>query len=120
MPGQSVDATLALTFHPSMLSNTPTSPAIQVALKNNVGVFYFQLNLPLQVLFTESGAINRDEYGALWKAIQEEHFKDILLGGASDPASIQRKLQAQNLFYIARRAAGPQVRKKRFVCLTIN
>jgi len=108
MPGQTAESLLALAVHPSMQSNTPISTAIQVAVKNNVGVFYFQLNMPLQVLFTESGAINRDEYGALWKAIQDEHFKDISLGGVSDPAGIQKKLQAQNLFYISRRAAGPQ------------
>jgi len=106
MPGQSTDSLLPLSSHPSMFSNNIT-PVVQIALKNNIGVFYFQMNLNLNVLFVENGQLSKDNYLNLWKTIQEEHFKDININ-LSDANTIQRKLQSQNLHYVARRNVGPQ------------
>jgi AP-1 complex subunit beta-1 len=106
-PGQSVDTSLALTVNPSMMSSTPVNGAIQVALKNNVGVFYFQITLPLHVLFSEQGQINREEYPNYWGSIQDQFVKDLPF--SVDANNLQRKLQGNNVFYIAKRSVGAQV-----------
>jgi len=100
MPGQSADALLPLASHPSMLStSSPVSPFIQIAIKNNVGVFYYQMNLSLQILFQENGQQSREDYLQLWKSIQDEHLKDIQNITSSDSTLIQAKFQQKkNLF----------------------
>ncbi len=110
MPRQSADALLPLATHPSMLATTsPASPLIQIAVKNNMGVFYFQMNFPLQALFQENGQLSREDYLNLWKSISDEHLKDIP-NATADSTLLQTKLQQKNLFYIAKRNVGTQVR----------
>jgi len=93
LPGQSADALLPLATHPSMLApNAPSSPVLQIALKNSAGIFYFQMNMPIHVLFQENGQLSRDEYLGMWKANPEEHTKDIP-NVAMDSMLIQSKFQ---------------------------
>lgn len=76
MPGQSVETSLLLVQNPNLLnSSLPLNNIIQVAIKNNLGVFYFQLSIPLHILFNEKGQLSREEYIMKWKNIPEEHFK---------------------------------------------
>jgi len=102
--GQTGDAPLFITTHPVMLPppGTPFNNVIQMCLKNNTGKYYFQMGVPIHSLFTESGAVVREEYIPLWKSIPDEHFRD-LPPVNMDAESIQRKLQSSNLFFIARR-----------------
>jgi len=112
MPGQSVDASLLLGTHPNQLNpNPPTSNIIQIAMKVIIGeekVVYFQTQLPLHTLFLENGQLEREEYLNLWKNITEEHFKDITILASSEPNIIQKKLETNRLFYIARRTVQQQ------------
>jgi hypothetical protein len=114
MPGQSVEPSLLLGTHPNQHNpNPPLSNIIQVAMKATIGedkVVYFQLTLPLQTLFLESGQLEKEEYLNMWKSITEEHFKDITVLASSEPNIIQKKLEANRLFYIARRTIQQQVR----------
>jgi hypothetical protein len=104
MPGQSVETSLLLVQNPNLLnSSLPLNNIIQVAIKNNLGVFYFQLSIPLHILFNEKGQLSREEYIMKWKNIPEEHFKDITNILTFDPNTIQNKLQQYNIFYIASR-----------------
>eukprot|EP01117_Protostelium_nocturnum_P003683 TRINITY_DN14965_c0_g1_i1.p1 TRINITY_DN14965_c0_g1~~TRINITY_DN14965_c0_g1_i1.p1 ORF type:complete len:884 (+),score=412.82 TRINITY_DN14965_c0_g1_i1:63-2714(+) len=107
-PMQSVEASLPITSHPSMFNPGATpSPVVQIALKNNTGLYYFQVSVQLLSLLAENGEMGRDEYLALWKGIQDEHFRDIPLPNV-DPNALQAKLRAANIFYIASRSAGNQ------------
>jgi len=97
LPGQSADALLPLATHPSMLApNAPSSPVLQIALKNSAGIFYFQMNMPIHVLFQENGQLSRDEYLGMWKANPEEHTKDIP-NVAMDSMLIQSKFQQKKI-----------------------
>lgn len=107
MPNQSADSLLQLGTNPSMQSNTPVSNVIQIALKNNVGVFYFQMNLPLHVLFTEDGLLTKEDYLGQWRSIPDERFRDFMPLNP-DSNAIQNKLQSHNIFYVARRNVGSQ------------
>jgi len=110
-PGQSVDISLPITVHPTMLNmgtGAPASNIVQIAVKNNVGTFYMQATVPLHVLFSESGQISREEYVPFWKSISDENLQDISVIATREPDAIQGKLQKFNVFYVARRTVPGQ------------
>lgn len=101
-PGQSADQSLLMTLNPSLLNpSLPLSNIIQIAVKNNVGVYYFQANFPLHALFVEKASFPKADYLALWKSIDKEHFKDLPVSLSS--SQIQQKLTAHNFAYVANR-----------------
>jgi len=108
MPGQSVDSQIPITTHPTMLSQgQPVSPAVQICVKNNINKYFFQMMVPTHVLFTENGLVSKEEYLSLWKNVQHEHFVDIN-PTRLDRDEIQRKLQSNNVFYVAHRNVQQQ------------
>ena len=40
-----------------------------MAIKNNIDVFYFSATVPMHVLFTEDGEMDKKEFLASWKEI---------------------------------------------------
>lgn len=44
-------------------------PLYQVAVKNNIDVFYFSCTVPMHVFFTEDGEMDKKEFLASWKEI---------------------------------------------------
>jgi len=108
MPGQSIDSQIPITTHPTMLSQgQPMSPAVQICVKNNINKYFFQMMVPTQALFTENGLVSKEEYLGTWKNVQNEHFVDIN-PTKLDRDEIQRKLQSNNVFYIAHRNVQQQ------------
>lgn len=117
--GQSADASILLGTHPDRLNpNPPASNNIQIALKTVIGgadkILYFQMSLPLQVLFVENGQMGREEYLSLWKNTSGEHFQDVT-PSSNSPDVLQKKLEANRVFYIARRTVQQQVRNTRSI-----
>eukprot|EP01118_Nematostelium_gracile_P010909 TRINITY_DN3828_c0_g1_i1.p1 TRINITY_DN3828_c0_g1~~TRINITY_DN3828_c0_g1_i1.p1 ORF type:complete len:864 (+),score=270.43 TRINITY_DN3828_c0_g1_i1:134-2725(+) len=110
MPGQNLPVSLLLGHHPNQAVPGPISPVVQIAIKavisNTERVMYFQLSLPTQLLFMESGQLARDEFLSLWRSLGGESVKDIPLGFNADQA--QKRLEANRCFYIARRTVGNQ------------
>jgi len=68
MPGQKADASLQLNFTGQKAKMTPLN-ALQVAVKNSAGVFYFQCLVPVHVLFTEDGRVDQTEFMQLWQTV---------------------------------------------------
>jgi len=110
MPGQSAETSLVIGSHPNQFNpNPPTTNIIQIAMKiGDERVVYFQMQVPLQILFMETGQLARDEYLNLWKSISEEHFKDITVLASGDIDIIQKKFESNRMFYIARRTVQQQ------------
>lgn len=109
MPQQRADALLLLGTHPNMLNTAPPfSNVLQIAIKNNVDVFYFQVNIPIHVLLSENGQLGKEEYLAMWKGIVEERFRDIPTSVTANPELIQKKMQMNNFFYIARHKSASE------------
>lgn len=114
MPGLTSDATVPISFNQNQLSppGTPINPNVQMAIKiifqDQEKILYFQLAVPLPVLFSENGKLEREEYLNTWKAIAEEHFQDINIGFGLTSESIQRTLESHRIFFIARRSAQQQ------------
>jgi len=106
-PMQSVDTSLGVSTHPNMFGAGTAAPnLVQIALKNNTGVYYFQVLFPFNSILSEGGEVNRDEYLAIWRSIPEENFRDVQALG--DANSIQAKFRSNNVFWVAKRTAAPQ------------
>jgi len=108
MPGQSVDASVFMEMKPAMLAPGPASPVLQIAVKNNIEVFYFQITFPIWIAFLETGLLGRDEYLNLWRSIPEESSRDVSKMATTDPDLLLVKLQRFNIYYVARRNANNQ------------
>jgi AP-1 complex subunit beta-1 len=114
MPGMSGEATVPTVFNQTQLAapGTPVSNIIQMAIKATFQgqdkVLYFQMAIPIHVLFVENGKLDRDEYLGTWKTISEEHFRDINLGFGQNADTIQRRFESNRLFFIAKRSVQQQ------------
>ncbi|CAG08478.1 unnamed protein product, partial [Tetraodon nigroviridis] len=107
-PNQTVEATLPLSNVGPVMKMEPLTN-LQVAIKNNIDIFYFSCQYPISLLFVEDGKMERQVFLATWKDIPNDNesqfqVKDCHLN--SDAAS--NKLQASNVFTIAKRAVDGQ------------
>lgn len=107
-PNQTIDVSLPLSTSGPVMKMEPLNN-LQVAVKNNIDVFYFSCQYPLSLLFVEDGKMDRQVFLATWKDIPNENesqfqIKDIHLN--SDAAS--NKLQGSNIFTIAKRTVDGQ------------
>ncbi|KAM8866251.1 AP-1 complex subunit beta-1 isoform 4-T4 [Synchiropus picturatus] len=107
-PNQSIEVALPLNTVGPVMKMEPLNN-LQVAVKNNIDVFYFSCQYPISMLFVEDGKMERQVFLATWKDIPNDnesqfHIKDCHLN--SDAAS--SKLQGSNIFTIAKRTVEGQ------------
>ncbi|CAI5650322.1 unnamed protein product [Oreochromis niloticus] len=107
-PNQSIEVTLPLNTVGPVMKMEPLNN-LQVAVKNNIDVFYFSCQYPISMLFVEDGKMERQVFLATWKDIPNDNeaqfqIKDCHL--SSDAAS--NKLQGSNIFTIAKRTVDGQ------------
>jgi hypothetical protein len=76
-----------------------------VAVKNNVDVFYFLAECPLNVFFSPDGALEKSAYLAAWKDIPNESERVQQLGPlvTADSNALTDVMQRHNIFLIAKR-----------------
>lgn len=67
-PGQSLEYGLQLNTTGPVQRMEPLT-TLQVAIKNNVDVFYFACPIPIQVLFTEDGSLDKRVFLTTWRDI---------------------------------------------------
>ncbi|XP_003384157.1 PREDICTED: AP-1 complex subunit beta-1-like [Amphimedon queenslandica] len=80
---------------------------LQVAVKNNVGVFYFSCNIPAYTLFVEDGKMDRKVFLSSWKELPSSNeVQKTLSYPLADLDSVKTKLEANNVFIIAERTVG--------------
>ncbi|XP_069565476.1 AP-1 complex subunit beta-1 isoform X2 [Brachyistius frenatus] len=107
-PNQSIEVALPLSTVGPVMKMEPLNN-LQVAVKNNIDVFYFSCQYPISMLFVEDGKMERQVFLATWKDIPNDNesqfqIKDCHL--SSDAAS--NKLQGSNIFTIAKRTVDGQ------------
>jgi len=103
LPGQRADTVLPLNFSGQKMKMSPLN-ALQVAIKNNVQVFYFQCLIPLYVLFTEDGRLDVTEYTQLWQTTQGEQVVTVTgLSGYSSVDVFKNKFNANNMVVLTQR-----------------
>lgn len=102
-PGQSLEASLTLNTSGSVLKMDPLT-TLQVAVKNNVDVFYFACPIAAQVLFCEDGQLEKRVFLTTWKdipAMNEVQYTITDVNATAD--QIANKMTHNNIFTIAKR-----------------
>lgn len=103
MPSRSVQISVPIApGGPTQLMNPITR--IQMALKDSVGVFYFEDTIPMYMLFSENGAMEKSEYLTLWKEIPDEVDRTVTVPNTGyTPDSLANALRNYNLFLMAKK-----------------
>lgn len=84
-PGQSLEASLNLNTNGPVQRMDPLT-TLQVAIKNNVDIFYYACQIPIQILFGEDGQLDKRVFLTTWKDIPAANevrlsvFKYAILG----------------------------------------
>ncbi|KAL1139185.1 hypothetical protein AAG570_009244 [Ranatra chinensis] len=77
---------------------------LQVAVKNNIDVFYFACMIPMHVLFTEDGQMDKRVFLATWKDIPAQNEVQYTLNNVQLNADgVVQRMQQNNVFTIAKR-----------------
>jgi CRISPR/Cas system-associated exonuclease Cas4 (RecB family) len=81
---------------------------IQVAIKTELGVFYFNQPFPVQAAFTEDGKLADQEFLQQWKAVPDanESQQAVANRTAQTVDDIKARLAQFNLFYVASRTVN--------------
>lgn len=102
-PNQTVEISLPLNTVGSVLKMEPLNN-LQVAVKNNIDVFYFSTLYPLHVLFVEDGKMDRQMFLATWKDIANENEAQFQIRDCPlNTEAASNKLQSSNIFTVAKR-----------------
>uniref|UniRef100_A0A8C6NZI4 AP complex subunit beta n=1 Tax=Nothobranchius furzeri TaxID=105023 RepID=A0A8C6NZI4_NOTFU len=103
MPNQSIDASLPLNTIGPVMKMDPLNN-LQVAVKNNIDVFYFSVLIPLNIFFVEDGKMERQVFLATWKDIPNENELQYQIKECHLNAdTVSGKLQNNNIYTIAKR-----------------
>ncbi|KAJ3055615.1 hypothetical protein HK097_009942 [Rhizophlyctis rosea] len=89
-PGATVDVSLPLNTSGGVQRMEPVN-LLQIAVKNNVGVYYFSISIPIHVLFGNDGGAGA--FGSRWGdfALSSQQFTIQGLGGVQDLAGKLRR-----------------------------
>ena len=72
MPSQSINTSIPLNLTGPVQRMEPLTQ-LQVAIKNNIDVFYFSCMIPMQALFVEDGEMDKRVFLATWKDIPAQN-----------------------------------------------
>nr|XP_021189433.2 AP-1 complex subunit beta-1 [Helicoverpa armigera]XP_021189434.2 AP-1 complex subunit beta-1 [Helicoverpa armigera] len=101
--GAAADAPLALATTGPVQRMDPLNN-LQVAIKNNVDVFYFACLIPVHILFTEDGQLDKRVFLTTWKEIPAANEVQHTLSNVAGTAdSIAQKMTLNNIYTIAKR-----------------
>ncbi|XP_014283515.1 AP-1 complex subunit beta-1 [Halyomorpha halys] len=102
-PGTTHDCSLPLVTTGAVQRMDPLTN-LQVAIKNNIDVFYFACVIPMHVFFTEDGQMDKRVFLATWKDIPAQNEVQYTLTNVQSNADIVvQKMQENNVFTIAKR-----------------
>ncbi|XP_077806262.1 AP-1 complex subunit beta-1 isoform X26 [Macaca mulatta] len=102
-PNQTVEISLPLSTVGSVMKMEPLNN-LQVAVKNNIDVFYFSTLYPLHILFVEDGKMDRQMFLATWKDIPNENEAQFQIRDCPlNAEAVSSKLQSSNIFTVAKR-----------------
>ncbi|KAL1501451.1 hypothetical protein ABEB36_006768 [Hypothenemus hampei] len=102
-PGQSLEYSLPINPSGPVQRMEPLM-TLQVAIKNNVDVFYYACQIPIQVLFIEDGSLDKRVFLTTWRDIPSANEMQYNLNdikGTTD--SVSNKMTLSNIFTIAKR-----------------
>lgn len=102
-PGASHECSLPLGTTGAVQRMEPLNN-LQVAVKNNIDVFYYASLVPMNVFFVEDGQMDKRVFLATWKDIPAQNEVQYTLTNIQCNAdAIVQKMQQNNVFTIAKR-----------------
>jgi len=102
-PGMSHECSLPLATTGAVQRMEPLNN-LQVAIKNNIDVFYFACQVPMNVFFTEDGQMDKRVFLATWKDIPAQNEIQYTLSNVQCNAdAVVQKMQQNNVYTIAKR-----------------
>lgn len=102
-PGQSIEVSIAMNTTGAVQRMDPLNN-LQVAIKNNIDVFYFACIIPMNVFFVEDGQLDKRVFLSTWKDIPAQNEVQYTLNGVIMTADqVVQKMQQSNVFTIAKR-----------------
>jgi len=91
----------------SLLSGTPaTNPLfLQIAIKNSLDIFYFNVPFDLSVVLLEATSIGRDQFTQIWQGVGEgrQHAVSGSANVSVSPEEVKARLALDNVHYVAQR-----------------
>ncbi|KFD50335.1 hypothetical protein M513_08835 [Trichuris suis] len=108
-PGQNYDVRLKLATT-GAVQKMDNLLELQVAVKNDIDIFYFACIVPINVLFTEDGQMDKRLFLQAWKDIPAENEVQFAVPNLKrfSPDDICTTLQRNNVFTVARRSVENQ------------
>lgn len=104
MPNQSINVSIALAPNSGPVQRMNPLTNLQVAVKNNVDVFYFSCVVPMHILFTEDGEMEKRTFLATWKDIPVQNEVQYEITDVQHNAdTVSQKLRNNNIFTVAKR-----------------
>jgi hypothetical protein len=102
-PNQSVSTQLTLNTTGSILRMDPLTN-LQIAIKNNLDVFYFNSLVPIHVYFVNEGEMDKMTFVQTWQEIPESNEIKHQLQNANNLSidDLQNKLRLNNIHTITR------------------
>jgi len=102
MPGQSATGNMPVVCNGPMAD---MKGVVQMAIKNNVKVFYFQDTCDLTCFLSADGRLDKGDFLNQWKSIAAESRSDVhgLPPAAENIDAVCAKFEASSIFFIARR-----------------
>jgi len=106
-PGQSHEVVLQMTPGSLLSNSAPTNPLfLQIAVKNSLDIFYFNVPFDLPAVLLENGGCAKEEFTQVWQKVGEG--KQHLVSGNADrsltPDSVKSALMDDNVTYVAQRS----------------
>lgn len=102
-PNQTVDVSLVLATNGPVQKMDPLTN-LQVAVKNNVDVFFFSTVVPFHVYCVEDGAMDKRVFLETWKQIPPQNEVQFVIENVNlNTDQISDKLTKSNVFTIAKR-----------------
>jgi vesicle coat complex subunit len=104
LPNQSANVQVPCRTNGEARKTDPLT-SLQVAVKDNLDVFYFAVIVPLHMYFDENGHMDKRDFLQLWQEIPEQNEQNYTLQNTMNFSAddICTKLQQNNIFTVARR-----------------
>mmetsp|Transcript_10468 Transcript_10468/g.36822 ORF Transcript_10468/g.36822 Transcript_10468/m.36822 type:complete len:899 (-) Transcript_10468:312-3008(-) len=104
-PGSTAEASLPMVPGQLLSGTQPTNPLfLQVAVKNSLDIFYFNVPFDLSAVLVEGAAMTRDQFTAIWQRVGDTgQSNTVVNANGMDAETVKRYLAFDNVNYVAQR-----------------
>merc|ERR1712110_729928 len=89
-----------------MSGAAPTNPLfLQVAMKNSLDIFYFNVPFDFSVVLMEQPVLNKEQFTQIWQSVGEQS-RQVFAGNTAGPftdEAVRSRLALDNVHYVAKR-----------------